>query len=107
MTRSEAREFLRCIHPVALQHAILRELDIGDPIADRAEYVAEVRVHAPDYPSTLEELEDAVEYRLRRLVEQGKGGRQFHLSREGLADLLASDIPSVRLLAIRLFAIIG
>lgn len=104
MTRSEAREYLRSIHPVVLQHAILRELDIGDSIVDRAEHVVEVRVHSPDYPSDAEDLEDAVEYRFLRMVEQVKRGRRFHLLREDLAELLASEIPAVRLLAIRLSA---
>lgn len=103
MTRDGAREFLRAVHPHVLQAAILRELDIrADSIVERAEYYSMVLRHADAELMTEDELLHSLQYNLLRIESILEQRRRLMIAREDVAELLASDVPEVRLLAVRL-----
>lgn len=102
MTRSDAREYLRSIHPHELQYAILREV-LEDHALVRwyAAYLHSLLTHGAEPLS-----EDHRRGHLRTHVEAVQrdlaNGERIRIRPEDLVELLASDLPEVRLLAIRL-----
>lgn len=103
MGRLKAKTDLRGLHPFLLEDSILNELIGNGTVEGRLELIRPLWGTGPiRSPEQCEMLRDVVMRAVERVLTALESGCLRGIDREDIADLLISEIPTVRLLAIRL-----
>lgn len=105
MTRYQALEYLRSVHPLLPSYSILSEALGRESVERKAAAVAARHGHDPFVRRMLygeSDIEDALEMLRLRAVYRLDRGRNLPVAREDLVELLSVSISEVRVLGIRL-----
>jgi hypothetical protein len=102
MTRSEARDSLRGVHPELLEIALLHELGTGQEVISSAVQLQEILRCTDASLMSARERHVAIRCRIHLLQEMLDDGYPLELSQDDLISLLTSSVPEARTFAMRL-----
>lgn len=102
MTRSEARDSLRGVHPEMLEIALLHELGTGQEVGFSAVQLQEILRYTDANLMSARERHLAIRVRTHLLQEMLDEGCPLKLRQDDLISLLTSSVPEARTFAIRL-----
>lgn len=102
MTRSEARDSLRAVHPEVLEIALLHECLTGQGVVSSAVRLQEILRCTDAILMSEGERRIAIRFRIHLLQELLDESYPLKPIREDLVSLLTSKIPEARAFAVRL-----